>query len=67
MKHGAQDGAARRVAALATAVGNFTEWFDFAIYGFLAATLGRLFFPGASPAAGSCSGRSATGGGAGPC
>ena len=51
MKHGAQDGAARRVAALATAVGNFTEWFDFAIYGFLAATLGRLFFPGASPAA----------------
>jgi MFS transporter, MHS family, proline/betaine transporter len=57
MAHGAQptegdgDGAARRVAALATGVGNFTEWFDFAIYGFLAATLGRLFFPGASPAA----------------
>jgi MHS family proline/betaine transporter-like MFS transporter len=48
---GDRDGATRRVAALATAVGNFTEWFDFAIYGFLAATLGRLFFPGASPAA----------------
>jgi MHS family proline/betaine transporter-like MFS transporter len=45
------DAAARRVVALATGVGNFTEWFDFAIYGFLAATLGRLFFPGASPAA----------------
>jgi MHS family proline/betaine transporter-like MFS transporter len=44
-------GKARRVVALATAVGNFMEWFDFAIYGFLAATLGRLFFPGASPAA----------------
>jgi len=46
-----EDGEARRVAAFATGVGNFTEWFDFAIYGFLAATLGRLFFPGASPAA----------------
>ena len=57
MAHGVGDTAsemdvgARRVVALATAVGNFTEWFDFAIYGFLAATLGRLFFPGASPAA----------------
>jgi MHS family proline/betaine transporter-like MFS transporter len=58
MTHGVGDtasevdiGSARRVVALATAVGNFTEWFDFAIYGFLAATLGRLFFPGASPAA----------------
>jgi MFS transporter, MHS family, proline/betaine transporter len=48
---GDQDAAARRVVALATGVGNFTEWFDFAIYGFLAATLGRLFFPGASPGA----------------
>jgi MFS transporter, MHS family, proline/betaine transporter len=46
-----EDGKSRRVAAFATGVGNFTEWFDFAIYGFLAATLGRLFFPGASPAA----------------
>ena len=54
MTHSAQvdqDAAGRRVVAFATAVGNFTEWFDFAIYGFLAATLGRLFFPGASPAA----------------
>ncbi|GAA5133051.1 MFS transporter [Pseudonocardia adelaidensis] len=49
MKH--EDGEGRRVVAFATGVGNFTEWFDFAIYGFLAATLGRLFFPGASPAA----------------
>lgn len=47
---GDQDVAARRVVAFATGVGNFTEWFDFAVYGFLAATLGRLFFPGASPA-----------------
>jgi MHS family proline/betaine transporter-like MFS transporter len=50
-RDGDQDAAGRRVVAFATAVGNFTEWFDFAIYGFLAATLGRLFFPGASPAA----------------
>jgi MFS transporter, MHS family, proline/betaine transporter len=44
------EAAARRVVALATAVGNFTEWFDFAVHGFLAAALGRLFFPGVSPA-----------------
>src|SRR3954452_11402782 len=37
------DVSARRVVALATAVGNVTEWFDFAVYGFLAAALGRLF------------------------
>ncbi|HLU56148.1 MAG TPA: hypothetical protein VKZ81_11860 [Pseudonocardia sp.] len=47
---GDQDVAARRVVAFATGVGNFTEWFDFAVYGFLAATLGRLFFPSPSPA-----------------
>jgi MFS transporter, MHS family, proline/betaine transporter len=34
--------------ALAAGVGNFLEWFDFAVYGFLAVTIGTLFFPAAS-------------------
>jgi MHS family proline/betaine transporter-like MFS transporter len=34
----------RRVA-LAAGVGNFLEWFDFALYGFMAVTLAKLFFP----------------------
>ena len=35
---------ARRVAG-AAAVGNFMEWFDFAVYGFFAVTIGKVFFP----------------------
>ncbi|MEM7124568.1 MAG: MFS transporter [Pseudomonadota bacterium] len=31
-------------------IGNVLEWYDFAIYGFFAATLGRLFFPADDPA-----------------
>lgn len=34
----------RKVIA-AAAIGNFVEWFDFAIYGFLATILTKLFFP----------------------
>ncbi|MDD7939683.1 MFS transporter [Actinomycetospora lutea] len=34
----------RRVVA-ATLIGNFTEWFDFAVYGAVAVTLGKVFFP----------------------
>ena len=34
----------RRVL-VATLIGNFTEWFDFAVYGAVAVTLGRVFFP----------------------
>lgn len=34
----------RKVIA-ASAIGNFVEWFDFAIYGFLAVTIAALFFP----------------------
>lgn len=34
----------RRVV-VAASIGNCLEWFDFAIYGYLAATLGILFFP----------------------
>lgn len=36
-------GARRNI--LAGAIGNALEWYDFAVYGFLAPILGRLFFP----------------------
>ena len=29
----------------AGAIGNALEWYDFAIYGYFAATIGRVFFP----------------------
>ena len=35
---------ARRVAG-AAGIGNFMEWFDFAVYGFFAVTIGKVFFP----------------------
>lgn len=38
-------GKARRRALLAGVAGNVLEWYDFGVYGFLAATLGRQFFP----------------------
>ena len=31
--------------AVAVAIGNFMEWFDFAVYGFFAVIIGQLFFP----------------------
>jgi MFS transporter, MHS family, proline/betaine transporter len=31
--------------AVAVGIGNFMEWFDFAVYGFFAAIIGQLFFP----------------------
>ena len=37
----------RRVVA-ACVIGNFVEYFDFAIYGFFAAAIGATFFPGGS-------------------
>lgn len=36
---------------LAATIGNALEWYDFIIYGFLAATIGRLFFPSDDPSA----------------
>jgi MHS family proline/betaine transporter-like MFS transporter len=36
---------------LAATIGNALEWYDFAIYGFLAPILGRLFFPAEDPIA----------------
>ncbi|HEY4166143.1 MAG TPA: MFS transporter [Reyranella sp.] len=37
-------GSARLIAA--GAIGNVLEWYDFAVYGYFAATIGRPFFPG---------------------
>jgi MHS family proline/betaine transporter-like MFS transporter len=37
-------------AVTAAALGNAMEWFDFGVYGFVAVALGKVFFPGASPA-----------------
>ncbi len=34
----------RTVAA--AAIGNAVEWYDYGVYGFLAVTLGQVFFPG---------------------
>ena len=34
---------------LAAAVGNTVEWFDFAIFGYFARTIGSQFFPAGSP------------------
>ncbi len=35
----------------AGAIGNVLEWFDFAVYGYFAASIGRTFFPSADPVA----------------
>lgn len=42
----------RRRAAFAAGVGNFMEWFDFAVYGFFAPTMAKVFFPGSSATVG---------------
>src|SRR5262249_46317563 len=41
---------ARRIIA-AGAIGNVLEWYDFAIYGYFAAAIGRTFFPREDPLA----------------
>lgn len=40
----------RRVVA-ASFVGNLVEWFDYAVYGYLAVTIAAVFFPDSSPTA----------------
>lgn len=37
----------KKIAAIG--IGNFMEWFDFAIYGYFAATIGLIFFPSKAP------------------
>ena len=41
--------AARRKAILSCSIGNFLELFDFVVFGFFAATIGRNFFPSTDP------------------
>jgi MHS family proline/betaine transporter-like MFS transporter len=38
-----------RRAVIGAAIGNGVEWFDFAVYGYLAQTLGAVFFPSGDP------------------
>ena len=40
----------RRIIA-AGAIGNILEWYDFAVYGYFAASIGRAFFPKENPVA----------------
>lgn len=42
---------ARHRAVIAAAIGNGLEIYDFTVYSFFAATIGRLFFPASSPLA----------------
>ncbi len=43
--NGAAAISSRRKVLLATLLGNFTEWFDFAVYGAVATILATVFFP----------------------
>src|SRR5215475_11966914 len=38
-------------AVFAAAIGNFLEWYDFGVYGFLAGLIAQKFFPGSNPTA----------------
>ena len=40
-----------RFKIVAAGAGNFIEWYDFAIYGFFAAAIGKQFFPSDDPLA----------------
>ena len=40
-----------REAVLAGVIGNTLEWFDFAVYGYFASTISKLFFPSSDPIA----------------
>ena len=39
----------RRTAAVAALLGNALEWYDFAVYGYVASALGKAFFPAEVP------------------
>ncbi|MBA0049933.1 MFS transporter [Streptomyces sp. AJS327] len=43
------DAATRRRAVTAAMIGNATEWYDYATYGYLAVVLGEVFFPQSEP------------------
>jgi MHS family proline/betaine transporter-like MFS transporter len=42
--------ASRQKIIMAGLVGNVMEWYDFAVYGYFATVIGRLFFPSEDPA-----------------
>jgi MHS family proline/betaine transporter-like MFS transporter len=44
-----QEPSSTRRAILAGVIGNLMEWYDFAVYGYFAAILGRQFFPAEDP------------------
>lgn len=46
LHHEHTSGPALRKVISAAAMGNFVEWFDFAVYGFLATVIAAQFFPG---------------------
>lgn len=49
---GAPEGVARPLQHIAAGIiGNVLEWYDFAVYGYLAAAIGRRFFPVEDPTA----------------
>ncbi|MBM6588466.1 MFS transporter [Brevibacterium sp. RIT 803] len=45
------DSRGQRKAIWAGGVGNFVEWFDYGVYGFLAVTISTVFFPSGDPTA----------------
>jgi MFS transporter, MHS family, proline/betaine transporter len=47
---GDADSAMRRDTA-GTAIGNFMEWYDFGVYGYIATTIAQVFYPGNSVSA----------------
>lgn len=49
--NGADRDTRRRVIA-ASFIGNFVEWFDYAVYGYLAVTIATVFFPESDPQTG---------------
>lgn len=42
----------RKKVVAASFIGNFVEWFDYAVYGYLAITITAVFFPDSDPATG---------------
>ena len=37
---------AMRQTIAGTAIGNFMEWYDFGVYGYIATTIAQVFYPG---------------------
>ena len=48
---GGEPAAKSREAILAGVIGNALEWYDFAVYGYFARTIGNLYFPSDDPKA----------------